>query len=441
MIEVNVNGFLTDPFQQLRGLRQGDPISPLLFNIAFDPLLRAIDKSPEIQGFDLSKLSHHPSTNNNSIPSPTNVSSENSGHSSTETSITTDLPPPIKVIAYADDTLVTLSKQDDFHQLQALLDRYMNASNAKLNYDKTQVLSLSGAPHPHWQSFLQDHGIQYWHDRSSPEPLMHLGYAVIVSHPSQRAAHAQKVTANIRKLCLLHSMRPLTYRGKVTIMNTLIYSKLRHMIRLFSFSQQEIHQLQQLAASFFINSNAQQLNRFSFTHLTQPRMVGGLQLLDPQTQANALQWRWLYYLLHPSQPNPVNMPSIPLLRFTLNYTLATDEFPSFHWSLLFNTCRPVILRVYGVMVNFLRAVDTINDDIHHACIYLYTPSSAPTYHHLIQHIPHSSLPTPSLNDTQLSATFAVPIYLPTTPPHYCDLNTIPLRNNVHISPSVIKSPN
>ncbi|EPB89894.1 hypothetical protein HMPREF1544_03277 [Mucor circinelloides 1006PhL] len=71
-----------------------------------------------------------------------------------------------------------LSKQDDFHQLQAaLLEKYMNASNAKLNYDKTQVLlSLSGTPHPHWQTFLQDQGIQSWHDRrsSSPEPLMYI---------------------------------------------------------------------------------------------------------------------------------------------------------------------------------------------------------------------------------------------------------------------------
>ena len=36
-ISVNVNESLTDSIQQLRGLRQGDSISPILFNLAIEP--------------------------------------------------------------------------------------------------------------------------------------------------------------------------------------------------------------------------------------------------------------------------------------------------------------------------------------------------------------------------------------------------------------------
>lgn len=37
-IEVNMNGYLSSrPIHQQRGLRQGDPLSPLPFNTAFDP--------------------------------------------------------------------------------------------------------------------------------------------------------------------------------------------------------------------------------------------------------------------------------------------------------------------------------------------------------------------------------------------------------------------
>lgn len=191
MIQVNVNGFLTQSFQQARGLRQGNPLSPVLFNIAFDPLLRSINNFTDIRGFDLQQ-----ETNNMNMTTTTPVTSN--------ANLVVN-----KVIAYADDILVTLSNQDDFHHLQHILNKYMQASNAKLNFEKTQVLSLSGSPHPHWQEFLQDQGITHWHDKNASNPLIYLGYA-ICSSPSQRAAHAQQTIAQLKQQCLLYAGRSLT---------------------------------------------------------------------------------------------------------------------------------------------------------------------------------------------------------------------------------------
>lgn len=67
---------------------------------------------------------------------------------------TSDTNLVFKVITYADDTLVTLSNQDDFHHLQRIFNKYMKVSNAKLNFEKTQVLSLSGSPHLLYQKIL-----------------------------------------------------------------------------------------------------------------------------------------------------------------------------------------------------------------------------------------------------------------------------------------------
>ncbi|KAK4513364.1 putative secondary metabolism biosynthetic enzyme [Mucor velutinosus] len=130
MIQPNVNGFLSTPLPQIRGLRQGDPLSHLSFNIAFDPFLRAVNSDTRIQGFSLP-------------PDP----------------LTGSTPSPVKILAYADDALAILNDASEFSALEELLQRYMAASKDLFNYNKTQALSLSGLNQPHWTQFLASKGI------------------------------------------------------------------------------------------------------------------------------------------------------------------------------------------------------------------------------------------------------------------------------------------
>ncbi|KAG1093732.1 hypothetical protein G6F42_018897 [Rhizopus arrhizus] len=55
-VRVNVNGFLFESFSTQRGMQEGDPISPLLFNIIFDPFLHAINQDPTISRFDFQQI-------------------------------------------------------------------------------------------------------------------------------------------------------------------------------------------------------------------------------------------------------------------------------------------------------------------------------------------------------------------------------------------------
>ncbi|CEP08780.1 hypothetical protein, partial, partial [Parasitella parasitica] len=173
----------------------------------------------------------------------------------------------------------------------------------------------------------------------------------------------------------------------VTVINSLLFSKLWHVMRLFTFSQPEIKQLQQIAASF-INKGAK-LTRFSFDFLTKPIKQGGLKLLGPATQAQALQWRWVYPLLHPQQTSPSLMPSIPVLRFTLDYVLSSPQYPSYHWSLLFPSCRPVIPRLFGPVRNIIRSVDSLPHDFHFCYATMSTCLHLPIMELLVHTIPAS----------------------------------------------------
>ncbi|CAO0798585.1 unnamed protein product [Mucor circinelloides] len=52
-IVINVNGLMTEPVAQKRGLRQGDSISPVLFNFALEPLLLAILNDEKIKRYSV----------------------------------------------------------------------------------------------------------------------------------------------------------------------------------------------------------------------------------------------------------------------------------------------------------------------------------------------------------------------------------------------------
>ena len=42
---VNINGYKTGRIKCYKGLKQGDPLSPMLFNISIDPFIYLIEKN------------------------------------------------------------------------------------------------------------------------------------------------------------------------------------------------------------------------------------------------------------------------------------------------------------------------------------------------------------------------------------------------------------
>ncbi|KAG0870908.1 hypothetical protein G6F15_011532 [Rhizopus arrhizus] len=388
-ISININGFLTTPFVAQRGLRQGDPLSPLLFNIAFDPFLRLISSDPLYRGFSFGQLQDTRSPDDNPRPPSDDVCP----------------PPPVKILAYADDVLVFLHSPSDFIRLKNAVDIYGAASNAKLNFNKTQAFSLSGDPLSSWQQFLISHNMTSWHDRLSTHSLIYLGYPVY-SSTAQRTLYVNQLTNKIALSCQIHSQRNLSIRGRVTVLNCLIFSRLWHVLRILPLTKKQIVTFHGLGSRFL---NANSFPRISFANLSLPRSQGGLGALDPAVQIQALQWRWLLPMAlscSPSFPVDSLFPSVlyPSVAYGLYLLKSTTPQPYLNHqitsvsSLLFTTFRSkhfstTTLHYFSILFT---AFDSLICHAFDDAVFYSSVAFTPSFDQLYASTP-SSLPTQDLS--------------------------------------------
>src|SRR5947209_5152735 len=113
-------GIVSESFSLGREVRQGDPLSPLLYIISLEPFLRNLNSL--IKGISI--------------------------HSAT-----------IKAKAYADDTTVAISS-NDWPRVLNSINCYEKASNAEINFNKSKVLLLNGSyANSHISKLLPDETI------------------------------------------------------------------------------------------------------------------------------------------------------------------------------------------------------------------------------------------------------------------------------------------
>lgn len=104
---VKVNGLLSDTFLIGNGTRQGCPLSPLIFALTLEPLLNKIRLNKDIKGFTVGPTEH-------------------------------------KLSAYADDVLFYVSEPlISLINILAELREFNLLSNFKINYNKSEILSLN----------------------------------------------------------------------------------------------------------------------------------------------------------------------------------------------------------------------------------------------------------------------------------------------------------
>jgi hypothetical protein len=265
---ITVNGFVTTPFQVRQGLRQGDPLSPLLYNIVVEPLLQRFQRS-------ITGLSYGSFT--------------------------------IRAMAYADDIMVTLADERDGRSLQAALALHQAACNARVNAHKSLALFL---PQSH---FHLPYRIVPWN-----EPFRYLG-AWYKDGKIAANLHQERLVSQLEQCVEAWRDRAVSVCGRVLLLNTFALSRIWFACHIFHLSSRTISRITHICRTFIWRGGRPHVD---LAHLCLPSKLGGLGLLPLVPQSQSLLAKWFARVYRPNAP-----PWCSLARNLLESHLAKANLP------------------------------------------------------------------------------------------------------------------
>ena len=238
------NGFASEPFTLKRGVRQGCPLSGLLFILAAELLSCSVRANDHIKGIRVSNKE-------------------------------------IKLSQYADDTTSFCKDIESLGKLLELLDLFKDCSGLKLNQSKSEAMWLGKNANKTDTLF----GVQ-WPQR----PISALGISFSYNlRLCEQENFLQKVN-KIQKLFNIWSQRDLSLYGKITIAKTLGLSKLIFVSACTHTPPYYIDIINRLTTNFVWNNKKPKINRDT---LIGPKDRGGLDLPEFEIISKSLKTAWV----------------------------------------------------------------------------------------------------------------------------------------------------
>ena len=203
------NGWLSKTFSITKGVRQGCPLSALLFLLVVEVLAMKIRNNNKIIGIQV----------------PTHEK---------------ELKTEIKISQLADDTTIFVDSVQSGNEAMKEVQAFGLYAGPKLNFTKTQVIDVNAD----FQECIR--GLQW-----AEEPVKYLG--VFVSRKNENLEHLNWFIKleKIKKIINLWKMRNLTYYGKVTIIKSLLVSQLVYVATVYTVPPKFVTELNKILFTFY----------------------------------------------------------------------------------------------------------------------------------------------------------------------------------------------
>jgi Reverse transcriptase (RNA-dependent DNA polymerase) len=231
--QVVVNGFLTNQIQIKRSVRQGCPLSMILFVMYIEPLLLMIDEM--IEGIQIGRTT-------------------------------------VKSLAYADDICFVVQDDEEADAAYMAVQAFCHESGALLNQLKSAFLRINGCKI----------GPQRIAERNE---LKMLGLCFTTSLSAMIKVNFDRLTANVKFMTRHSSIRNLNLIQKVWFVNTFVLSKLWFVSQVIPPGNSQATQIKTAIGNFLW---AGQLYRIERKQLWLPRKKGGLALISIEDKMKAL---------------------------------------------------------------------------------------------------------------------------------------------------------
>ncbi len=237
---VKCNGVLTDTFPLERSVRQGCPLSALLYTISAEPLAAYIKQDNKIQGIQL----------------PGGA---------------------INVInQFADDTTITVQNEESVKRIMESFEIYGKASGAKINVEKSEIMYVGkinrgecDIPFTVANDFIRVLGIYVGSKEKEARDLTWTG-----------------VLNKIKQIFNCWKQRKLKLKGKVVVVNSLLLSKFVYVLNALDLPEWVIKEMNQAVTNFLWDGKAV---RIAHNTLIGEYKDGGLKLIDLNVKKRAIR--------------------------------------------------------------------------------------------------------------------------------------------------------
>ena len=228
------NGFVTSYFDVDHGVRQGDPLSPLLYILSLEVLACSIRQNDKIQGIKI------------------------------EDEV-------VKISLFADDMTCFLRNKSSYENLIVNLDLFSRFSGLKLNEEKTELFCLRV------QNFSKSLSYEFKHS------IKILGVHFDYDELSRKKANFEAIIKSIKKTLGMWKWRGLTLIGKIQIVKSFAIPKFMSKASLIHVSKDLIQAVNKELYSF-IWKGKDKVKRLALINDIEN---GGLKMLDIESMVLA----------------------------------------------------------------------------------------------------------------------------------------------------------